>query len=180
MLAAAGCQLVVHGHKHHPRFTYYSSAVNSRLPVLAAGSFSAILNRIESVTRNVFHIVDLALPQPGRDSANGTVLTWEWKVGTGWIPSSLQSADFPHVAGFGAQRTPSQIAVSLILHCNAAGNSLLEYQALLAIAPEICHLIPSELVQLRGALSQEGMKLFEDAGQWCLGIPSNHDHGTAR
>src|SRR5260221_8301511 len=100
LLRRHGCGLVIHGHKHHPRITDVDTPAG-RLPVFCAGSFSAILRDLGSVTRNVFHLVTCEESGPLRLLA-AQVATWEFRIGTGWVPAAEDSADISHLAGLGS------------------------------------------------------------------------------
>lgn len=98
LLADAGFLMIVHGHKHHPKLSYFNRG-DSKLLVFASGSFSAVDPKglLPSITRHLFHIVDIQDPTRGC----GEIQTWEWNGCKGWNESTTRSADFPHRCGFG-------------------------------------------------------------------------------
>lgn len=159
-LAKGGCRFVVHGHKHNPRLTYAPAGHVSSLPVLATGSFSAILREIASNTRNVFHIVEITVPGKPNEDLRGRVFTWEWHLGTGWRPATPISAGLPHVAGFGSRVAPPVIGATLTSYADAHRS---EYQfgepELLEAAPDLPFLVPSDMEALKSELSANGLQL---------------------
>ena len=155
-LAKYGSALVIHGHKHHPRLNYADTS-HGRLPVLAAGSFSALLKELSSRTRNVFHLVEIT-----RDSAQilGSVRTWEWRQGEGWVRASLQLSDFPHLAGFGADFSVEQMKSAITsLAGQAQDKWLFSWQDLKGSGAQIDHLTPGEFQQLSRKLEELNLRL---------------------
>lgn len=109
LLAERSFNLVVHGHKHHPKLSYAPGA--SPLPVLASGSFAAgMKSGLATRTRNVFHLVTLNKGTDGGGSGTGKVLTWQFRQWKGWTPATWDAADFPHRTGFGCHEPPDSLA----------------------------------------------------------------------
>ena len=161
-LAELGCSLVIHGHKHHPRLTYAHTAAG-RIPVLAAGSFSALLKELASRTRNVFHLVELS--RSASHGVHGFVRTWEWRQGEGWVPSSSQSSDFPHLTGFGATLTIDQISDRIqTLAEKVPSRWLFSWEDIRDSGAEIEHLTPGEFLQLARRLEEIDFRLEPRGG----------------
>jgi|GEM_PF-3064750 len=151
-----GFQFIVHGHRHEPRITRLSAALNDQF-VLAAGSFSAILAELSTSTRNLFHIAKLQ-----RETTNnhlmGEILTWEYNKGVGWRESTSISAALPHIARFCSPRPKIDI-VAILVACSSSAGSILHSKELNAKFPELGLLLPDELADLCDKLSQKGIKL---------------------
>lgn len=125
--------LVIHGHKHDPRLVYF----NSSLPVLAAGSFSALTNLLDIGAQNTFHIIDFDLK-----TKKGKIITWVYYPSSGWT----QKLDtyFPCFTGFGCKIDMIDFAKKCSEWFDTTKKETIEYSELLTIFPDLEHLIPSE------------------------------------
>lgn len=83
--------LLIHGHRHQPRWQRHISNDNGML-VIASGSFSAMLYDIASTTRNLFHIISLKVES---SIFSGKIESWEYNHGFGWSKASRKSARLP-------------------------------------------------------------------------------------
>jgi predicted phosphodiesterase len=147
--------LVIHGHKHHPRLRYSTSG-NAAIPVFASGSLAAVIpDRLSRSVRNTFHLVQLQTANTTVPSLHGNIRTWELSTDKGWVPSTLQSAGFPHRAGFGC-RTPAGSLITKIKNALGA-DSWMEWDNLLRIIPELEFLSPIELRQVGQLSEPEGI-----------------------
>lgn len=76
--------VVIHGHKHHPRIKHYDHGSNHQMIVIAAGSFSAALGTHLDYTANMFHLLTVE----GRHAVDGTIQgklnNWAYAGGRGW------------------------------------------------------------------------------------------------
>jgi len=71
-----GFSFIVHGHRHEPRITRLSPALNEQF-VLASGSFSAFLKELSTSTRNLFHIVRLRKEASGKGIHQACKVWWK-------------------------------------------------------------------------------------------------------
>lgn len=98
--------MIVHGHKHFVAIRRGGTAANSPW-ILSASSLAA--NSYENMERffsNQFHLVELE--RPGVSLAvQGRMFSWEWMTNQ-WVKS--ENEVMRHTTGFGAQKTPSEIA----------------------------------------------------------------------
>lgn len=94
ILAENKYDLLIHGHKHVPYLQIYNT-----LPILSAGSFSAVENILESGSYNTFHIIELF---KDGTTCNGIVSTWVFKRGFGWQRNTDPYSTLPGMTGFGA------------------------------------------------------------------------------
>ena len=88
---------IIHGHRHHS----YFDALHNPIPILAAGSLSALLGtEMTELTSNQFHMIDIE--RDGRGNAVGMVKSWSHKAGL-WLPSEENSETkcLGHVRSFG-------------------------------------------------------------------------------
>jgi predicted phosphodiesterase len=108
LLAKYRFDLIVHGHKHHPRLTYVEAP---QLAVFAAGSFAAAIHGgLATRTRNLFHTIELHEAAGPPEHRRGIIRTWQFQFAKGWTPASIHAADFPHMTGFGSQLSVEAIA----------------------------------------------------------------------
>lgn len=88
-------RLVIHGHRHMPRMAkaFYSG---NPVHIFGAGSFSKMLEEMQTETRNVAHFVEL---EEGT-YLKGGVKTFEYSLSAGWQRSTHQSSSLPYRIGF--------------------------------------------------------------------------------
>ena len=99
LIESNGFQIFIHGHKHIPRLVYYNS-----LPILSSGSFSSLMNLMETGNKNMFHLITLY-----PNNVNGKVLSYQFTNGLGWS-NNFKSFDFPMHTGFGNRSSVNEIA----------------------------------------------------------------------
>lgn len=164
LLEEARFELVIHGHKHHPKLSY--AAGGSASPaVLAAGSLAAIPKPVlASNVRNLFHIVSLGDDDLPFCTGCGMVRSWEFNAGRGWRPSTAQSAGFPHRAGFGCRLPPKDLAAQIR---NYIGSSRRSWQEVISALPHVEFALPQNLRTCFLVLRSElGVKVrYDDLGE---------------
>lgn len=165
-----GVGLVIHGHKHHPRLTY-APTDHGEVPVFAAGSFAAMLGAVGTVTRNLFHLVEVEVQNSIERPLCGKILTWEWQLGTGWVSADQHSADFPFATGFGRTHTIDDIATRLVQFVGTQdGRFQFTEGELLKISKDLRYLTPTDYEMLSGVLLEDGLRLWrEPKGALALG-----------
>lgn len=101
VLRNASFDLLIHGHKHSPRFGVHQ--INNSLPlgILCAGSFSRDLDSSwTGVVANQFHMIEI----DGRDASSGqlfgAVRSWALRLGS-WEESNRKYQGMPHISSFG-------------------------------------------------------------------------------
>jgi predicted phosphodiesterase len=106
LLAAERIDILIHGHKHVPRFEVHLAGSRHSLPVLCSGSFSKVLdNTLLGDAVNQFHLVEFS----GRETdglAKGAVRSWSFTTAKKWRPSVVQAAGIDHVNPFGRLANP--------------------------------------------------------------------------
>lgn len=142
-----GPWLVIHGHKHMPRI-YYAPGSNSAPTIFSAGSFSAKLYaEYMDHARNEFYILELQIPtnSGSTTSLKGTVSTWQWSYGNGWIVPKAGIGLGP-VAAFGTRADTGELAdeIAQTLKATHAGKSV-SWQEILTMKPPVRFLIPEDL-----------------------------------
>lgn len=104
---------LIHGHKHAPHFDSLSISCGFPIGILAAGSFSSILDtRWSGCVNNQFHIIEV----DGRDSTNkstfGKVCSWSYTNASSWTCSQYHNGIHPRIP-FGTYVQPNILAVHL-------------------------------------------------------------------
>lgn len=116
LIAALGAHhfdLVLHGHKHHPRLKTYQNDNKHPYISLCAGSFSAILHPLyyENIS-NLFHIVNIE----GRDVATGgikgRVETWSHSANSWMMTNKVRGLHA--IEAFGSNASPIEIEAQIL------------------------------------------------------------------
>jgi UDP-2,3-diacylglucosamine pyrophosphatase LpxH len=146
-IAKAGIDLVVHGHKHWPRFRPHHEAPRSLVTVLSAGSFSAEIHEsLSAKVFNKFHVAELR----ERDmvgNACGFVWSWSYYGGHGW-KRSVPENGITHKEPFGYYRQAEEVLTD-VRHAHATAKDSttgpLELAAILARVPNADY-IPDQML----------------------------------
>lgn len=139
--------IVIHGHKHEPKLRY-----DDTIPVFASGSFSSLMNIIDIKADNTFHMIRL------ERSGLGTIRSWVYGPTKGWTQSD--GTYFPCTTGFGAKKSPREIAddCEALISVNSSG--MINYQSLIQSVPDLPYLVPSEQDKLIELLSAKGLSIY--------------------
>jgi len=104
--------LVLHGHKHHPRLGARQSGNEHPLVSVCAGSFSAVLHPLYyDGIPNLFHVINVDGREAGTDRIFGKVDTWtftnnQWRAASG--VKGLYASE-----AFGSAATPAEIEANV-------------------------------------------------------------------
>ncbi len=147
--------LVVHGHKHCPRFETYIIDSGFPLAILCAGSFSSVLDtRWSGYVNNQFHMIDV----DGRDSDNacifGVVRSWTYLCGKGWTESQ-QNNGIPHASPFGTYLLPETLKATIepLLRERLEKGDYVEWRDVVEAMPQLKHLQPERVIEVLDALA---------------------------
>ena len=153
-------QLLVHGHKHHPRMRIDHSG-GAPLTILASGSFAASLNGgLGTRARNVFHIVELNSHKP--TVTIGSIKTWQFQLQKGWTPATYSAADFPHYAGFGTTKSAAELAAIVTNVLSEFPDPIVDWGVLVDRIPELANTPPNTLQALGEELGSDGYMLVPE------------------
>ncbi len=157
-------QVAVHGHKHQPKIRYASGGNNS-LAVFASGSLSAAGNKVLSVTRNTFHIIEF-YPRITMKNGIGIIRSWEFSRGIGWKAASLQGAGFPGKTGFGCREAHERLAQKIVRYFKKQ-KCYKGWSEIIKRFPMVEYLIPQDFEGLKNLLEKKyGIKiLYDDEGR---------------
>lgn len=148
--------LLVHGHKHNPKFTVHRFNDGAPLVILGAGSFSVALGTewTEHV-HNQFHLIDVH----GRQANNfirGRVFSWAYTCSQGWKKSNLKTG-IEHERSFGAyyfaDEIKSKVAAKVKQEINNKG--WVKWRELLTVDDEYQYLPVQIVEQVINELSKE-------------------------
>lgn len=155
LLAAHRFQFILHGHRHDPRITRTSSAGSEQI-IFAAGAFSAYLKELSSITRNLFHILQLSNTS---GQIFGKLQTWEFNYGSGWRCATTQSATIPHFSGFSIPRQDLGFLEQVYTQCDQALGHQLREEEIQGNFPQFTRLLPEELNAAKSTSLERGYKL---------------------
>lgn len=109
-----GFDILVHGHKHHPRFETHSTQTYPHLPVLCSGSFSVELDTEWAGTvDNQFHVITVDGRTGPDDRISGILTSWSKNHAKGWIPSEESTSGIHHIIPFGSYVMPTELDARL-------------------------------------------------------------------
>lgn len=151
--AGVGPWMVIHGHKHVPRFDYFYGGARV-LPVLACGSLSARLwDEAASVAKNQFYLIDFSVDQShsGLDPVAGRVEAYSWVPSKGWSPSG-QSGGVMWGSGFGWRWPLSDCADAVEAALDQSGRRWLQRSELVDREPRYEFLTTQDQLSLHGEL----------------------------
>lgn len=102
--------LIIHGHKHHPRFETHSTLTYPHLPILCSGSFSVEIDTEWAGTiDNQFHLVTIDGRAGAENMITGTLTSWTNNRAKGWIPSEVSASGIHHTIPFGSYVMPAAL-----------------------------------------------------------------------
>lgn len=101
---------IIHGHRHHS----YFDASHNPIPILSAGSLSALLGtEMTELTSNQFHMIDIE--RDSRRNVVGMVKSWSHKAGQ-WLPSeeNAETKCLGHIRTFGYSLSDPEICARVL------------------------------------------------------------------
>lgn len=93
--------LILHGHKHYPRFQTELVASDHPILVLGAGSFCASLNGYGGGVQNQFHFLTIEGRSPATGRIFGELRNWAYVHPSGWSENKKIYTAVDHLIGFG-------------------------------------------------------------------------------
>ncbi len=102
--------LLVHGHTHQPRFQAITTDGAHPIAVLAAGTFSFLLPlQWQGRVGNQFHVLTVKERNLDTRCIQGTVNSWTYYAGHGWISSVHERDGIDHFEAFGTYPNPAEL-----------------------------------------------------------------------
>jgi hypothetical protein len=106
--------LLIHGHKHHPRFETHSTQTYPHIAILCSGSFSAEIDTQWAGTiDNQFHLVSVTGRAGSENRIQGRITSWTNNHYRGWIPSEEPTGGIHHIIPFGSYVMPQELDAQL-------------------------------------------------------------------
>jgi 3',5'-cyclic AMP phosphodiesterase CpdA len=107
--------LLVHGHKHVPRFETIVISSDHPVHVLGAGSFSVDLgSSYTGSVANQFHLLHIEGRGQSGEPVRGKLWSWAFTGPNGWVPSSETYTGIEHRIGFGPFVSLSSVQTMLL------------------------------------------------------------------
>lgn len=114
LLHECGFDLLIHGHKHHPRFETHSTQTYPHLPILCSGSFSVEIDtQWAGTVNNQFHLVTVDGREGENNRIKGKIISWTNNHSRGWIPSEESTSGIHHIIPFGSYVMPQELDARL-------------------------------------------------------------------
>lgn len=149
-----GRWLVIHGHKHHPKIAYAAGGSSSPI-VFAAGSLCAILSGLlQTAARNQFYLIEIDPSACQKYGLVGTIRSWDWSPGNGWIKASTLSSGLPALSGFGNRQDPMLLANEVAAIVNQSIDTV-SWTEIAERVREVGFLLPQDLAALVKVLEQK-------------------------
>lgn len=106
--------LVIHGHKHHPRFETHCTQTHSHIPIICSGSFSVEIDtQWAGTVDNQFHLVTVEGRAGSENLLKGKITSWTNNHSKGWIPSEESTSGIHHIIPFGSYVMPQELDAQL-------------------------------------------------------------------
>jgi predicted phosphodiesterase len=158
--------ILVHGHRHLPRFTTHSLNGSPEVAVLCSGSFSVQIDtRWTGTISNQFHLITVDDRDAEENLITGRVESWSYNYVRGWVESDAAHDGIPHVEPFGTYIRPERLKSLLhpILENRFAKEQYVEWSSVLDKLPRLRHLRPEVILRVLGELAPlVGFRRFHD------------------
>lgn len=148
--------LIIHGHKHWPKFTVDYN-LTFPIAILGAGSFSArIYGEWQGKVDNLFHLIKVEGRDRDKNHILGKVLSWTYLSGWGWKESQKLNG-IVHKYPFGSyyQQEELEKAIKPILEREFNVSRAIEWSKIIEELPYLEHLTPEQNEQVLNRLSEE-------------------------
>lgn len=147
--------ILVHGHRHLPRFTTHSLNGSPEVAILCAGSFSVEIDtRWTGTISNQFHLITV----DGRDSDEhliaGRVESWSYNFVRGWVESDDEHDGIPHVEPFGTYIRPEKLKslIRPLLEARFLESDYIEWVEMVTREPRLRNLRPEVVLRVLNEL----------------------------
>ena len=163
--------LVIHGHRHLPQLWYSGADRNSSI-ILSAGSPSATPYPVRGrTTRNQMHLITLDRRRSAAtpEELYGTVHSWSWSQGVGWVAGNTSGDGLPAICGFGRMGGLDMLAAELKSLLTATSAPMIDWRTLSASQPQVNNLTPADFSALQDELQRRGLEILFDR----YGVPSS-------
>lgn len=159
--AAAHCGrwMIVHGHKHIPLLSGFGNSANSPIVFCAASVGGKLWHPIVTVTRNQFHVINFEIsPSLGLSKFRGTIESYMWGYGAGWVPAQPLSG-LPAYCGFGVLHDHRDLVDQVVAYMSERALEFERWGTLIAAIPSLKYQTPTDFKLFEAALASAGMVL---------------------
>ena len=148
--------ILIHGHRHCPRFRTHSLDGARPLAILGAGSFSAEFDsRWYGVVNNQFHIVYILERDKDDLVLQGHVSSWGYTYCRGWEESTRDYAGINHIEPFGAYILPHKLKEFLtpIINEHLKKSNYVEWKMITKKHPRLKHVRTDTVLNVLDSLA---------------------------
>ena len=156
ILSEFNFDILIHGHRHCPRFRTHSIDGSPPLAILGAGSFSAEFDsRWYGAVNNQFHIVHILDRDPEDLVLQGFVKSWGYTFIRGWEKSTKDYAGIHHIEPFGAYILPHKLREFLrpIIDERFKKSDYIEWKTITSKHPQLKHLRTETVLNVLDSLA---------------------------
>jgi UDP-2,3-diacylglucosamine pyrophosphatase LpxH len=158
--------ILIHGHRHLPRFTTHSLNGSPEMAILCSGSFSVEIDtRWTGAISNQFHLITVDGRDPNEHLIMGRVESWSYNYVRGWVESDGVHDGIPHIEPFGTYiRTESlKLLLRPTLEARFSKEQYIEWSSVLDKEPRLRHLRPEVVLRVIDELAPlVGFRRFHD------------------
>ena len=150
--------ILIHGHRHLPRFTTHSVNGSREVAILCAGSFSVEIDtRWTGSISNQFHLITVEGRDKEEHLITGEVESWSYNFVRGWVESDENYDGIPHIEPFGTYIRPEKLKAALhpLLMERFSKADYIEWSEVLAAEPQLRHLRPTIVLRVLDDLAAD-------------------------
>lgn len=118
VLRAHQFDILIHGHKHSPKFKCSTEDSGFPIVLFGAGSFSVNLGTWYESLSNQFHLITIEGRSEEDNCIQGTVSTWAYRLMHGWHKANEKEDGVGHILPFGTYMAPHKIKDTIKLHAS--------------------------------------------------------------
>lgn len=142
--------LLIHGHKHSPRFAVYEVNHGHPLAILCAGSFSKSLDTSwAGIVANQFHLFEISGRDAQADQIFGRLRSWAYRY-RAWVESTKAYHGIRHTSPFGYSEKPidlrARLEVALDHRLTSVGH--LKWEDFIGFEPRLAHMPIDGLIDM--------------------------------
>lgn len=158
-----GRWLIIHGHKHIPQLVHAAGGATAPFVLCAASLGAKLWDPIITVTRNQVHFITLdSADRPRLGALKGTIRSYMWGYGPGWLPSSRFDSGLPSWCGFGASVTPGAVAKLVAEALSSKALRFMNWHELEMAVPEVQYLMPGDFTLMEKSLQNLSCQILRD------------------
>lgn len=157
-LSKHGFDLLIHGHKHIPRFKFRMDEHSNPMLIACAGSFSAELEeKWFGPIGNAFHILSLMDLCEEKAVVRGVYKSWAYVLSMGWTESDFRYSGIEHENYFGSISSLTELTaiVRPLVEDELKQNPIVPWTKILELKNELKYIPNRTLARVLNAISNE-------------------------